>query len=72
MNKDFPPLVHRANTQKTMSQSSLEYVSVARKSSKELKDLADQLFLQASQLEEKKASPTSSEASTSHQPFDPF
>ena len=73
LNKDFPPPVHRANTQKTRSQSSLESVSVARKSSRELKDLADQLCLQASQLEEEeKASPASSEASTSHQPFDPF
>ena len=73
INKDFPPPVHRAITQKTRSQSSLESVLVAGKSSKELKDLADQLLLQASQLEEeKKASPASSKASTNHQPIDPF
>ena len=73
INKDFPPPVHRAITQNTRSQSSLEFVSIARKSSQELKDFADQLLLQASQLEEKeKTSPASSEASTNHQPFDSF
>ena len=73
INKDFPPLVHWAITQKTRSQSSLESVSVTGKSSRELKDLANQLLLQASQLEEKeKTSPASSEAFTSHHPFDSF
>ena len=72
LNKDFPP-VYNAITHKTRSQSSLEFFSVARKSSRELKDLADQLLLQASQLEEEeKASLASSEASTNHHPFDPF
>ena len=73
LNKDFPPLVHRAIAQKTRSQSSLEFVSVAKKSSKELEDLADQLLLQAFGLEEEeKTSLASSEASTSYHPFDPF
>ena len=73
INKDFPPPVHRAITQRRRSQSNLESILVIRKSSRELKDLADQLLLQASQLEEKeKTSPASSESSTSHHPFDPF
>ena len=73
INKDFPHPVHKVITLKTRSQSSLENVLVAEKSSRELKDLADQLLLQASQLEEEeKASPASSESSTSHKPFDPF
>ena len=73
INKAFPPPVHKAITLKTRSQSSLEIVSDAGESSRELKDLADQLLLQASWLEEEeKASPTSSKASTSHKPFDPF
>lgn len=56
-----------------MSQSSLESILVARESNKELKDFVDQLLLQAPQLEEKeKTSSASSEASTNHQPFNPF
>ena len=73
INKDFPPPVHKAIAQKSRSQSSLESVSIVKKSSKELKDLAGQLLLQASQLEaEEKDSPTSSKASTSHQLINPF
>ena len=68
INKDFPPPVHRAIAQKSRSQSSLESVSVAEKSSRELKDLASQLLFQASKLEEEEnASLASSEASTGHQ-----
>ena len=73
LNKDFLPQVHRPISQKTRSQSSLESISVAGKSSKEIKDVANQLLPQALQLEkEKKVYPTSSEASTSHYPFNPF
>ena len=39
-NKDFPPLVQRAIAHNTRSQSSLDSVQIAGKSSKELKDLA--------------------------------
>ena len=48
IDKDFPTPVHIAIIQKTRSQSSLESVTVVKKSSRELKDLADQLLLQAS------------------------
>lgn len=72
INKDFPPSVSRPIAQKTRSQSSLEFVSVIRKSSKEIKDLANQLLLQVSQLEkEERVSPTSSEESTSILPLIP-
>ena len=40
IHKDFPPPVQRAIAYNTRSQSSLDSVQIARKSSKELKDLA--------------------------------
>ena len=46
VHKDFPPPVQRTIAHKTRSQSSLDSVQIAGKSSKELKDLAQQLILQ--------------------------
>ena len=72
-NKDFPPLVQRAIAHNTRSQSSLDSVQIAGKSSKELKDLAQQLLLQSEQLElVEKNSPASSEALVSHCPNNPL
>ena len=73
IHRDFPPPVQRAIAHNTRSQSSLDSVQIARKSSKELKDLAQQLLLQSEKLEsEEKNSPASSEASVNHVPVDPF
>ena len=47
LNKDFPPQVQKAISQLSRSQSSLDSIQVAGKSSKELKDLAKQLLLQS-------------------------
>ena len=73
IHKDFPPPVQKAIAHSTRSQSSLDSVQITRKSSKELKDLAQQLLLKSQQLEsEEKNSPASSEASCSRAPIDPF
>ena len=73
VHKDFHPLVQKAITHNTRSQSSLNSIQIARKSSKELKDLAQQLLLQSKQLEsEEKNSLASSEASVSHCPNNPL
>ena len=73
LNKDFPPQVQKVIAQPTRSQSSLDSIQVAGKSSKELKDLAKQLLLQSKQLEsEEKGSPASSEASINHCPNNPL
>ena len=73
VHKDFPPLVQKAIAHNTRSQSSLDFVQITGKSSKELKDLAQQLLLQSEQLEsEEKNSPASSEASVSHCPNNPL
>ena len=72
-NKDFPPLVQRAIAHNTRSQSSLDSVQIAGKSSKELKDLAQQLLLQSEQLKlVEKNSLASSEALVSHCPNNPL
>ena len=64
LHDDFPSPVQRAIAHCTRSRSSLDCVQIAGKSSKELKDLAQQLLLQSKQLEsEEKNSPASSEAS---------
>ena len=64
LHDDFPPPVQRAIAHCTRSRSSLDSVQIAGKSSKELKNLAQQLLLQSKQLEsEEKNSPASSEAS---------
>ena len=73
VHKDFPPPIQRAIAHSTRSQSSLDSVQIARKSSKEIKDLAQQLLLQLKQLEsEEKNYPASSEASVSHYPNNPL
>ena len=71
--KDFPLPVQKPIAHCTRSQSSLDSVQISGKSSKELKDLAQQLLLQSEQLESaEKNSPASSEASCSRAPVDPF
>ena len=73
LHNDFPPPVSRAIAHCTRSQSSLDSIQISKKSSKELKDLAQLLLLQSAHLESvEKNSPASSEASCSNVPFDPF
>lgn len=73
IHRDFPPPVQRAIAHNTRSQSSLDSVQITGKSSKELKDLAQQLLLQSKKLElEEKNSSASFEASVNHDPVDPF
>ena len=73
IHSDFPPPVQKAIAHNTRSQSSLDFVQIAGKSSKELKDLAQQLLLQSEKLEsEEKNSPASSEASVNRVLVDPF
>ena len=65
--------ISRVIAYNTRSQSSLNSVQIAGKSSKELKDLAQQLLLQSEKLEsEEKNSLASSKASVNHNPIDPF
>ena len=71
--KDFPLPVQKLVAHCTRSQSSLDSVQISGKSSRELRDLAQQLLLQSEQLEsEEKSSPASSEASCNRVPIDPF
>ena len=73
IHKEFPPPVPKVIAYSTRSQSSLDSVQIAGKSSKELKDLAQQFLLQSQQLEsEEKNFPASSEASCNCAPIDPF
>ena len=73
LHNEFPPPVPRAIAHCTRSQSSLDSVQIAGKSSKELKNLAQQLLFQSEQLEsEEKNSPASLEASVNRDPIDPF
>ena len=73
IHKDFLPPVQRAITHNTRSQTSLDSVQIAGKSSKELKDLTQQLLLQSEQLESvEKNSPAFLEASVCHYPNDPL
>ena len=66
-------LVQWAIAHNTRSQSSLDSVQIAGKSSKELKDLAQQLLIQSEKLEsEERVSSASSEASVNRNPVDPF
>ena len=71
--KDFPLPIQKSIAHCTRSQSSLDSVQISGKSSKELRDLAQQLLLQSEQLEsEEKNSPASSEASCNLAPVSPF
>ena len=77
--RDFAPSVKKAISNKTAiayrtrSQSSLDSVQIAGKSSKELRDLGQQLLLQSEQLESaEKNSPASSEALVGYCPNDPL
>ena len=73
MYTDFPLPVQKPIAHCTRSQSSLGSVQISGKSSKELKDLAQQRLLQSAQLESaEKNSPASSEASCNRVPIDPF
>ena len=73
IHRDFPPPIQRAIAHNTRSQSSLDSVQIARKSSKELKDLDQQLLIQLEKLESKeRVSPTSSEALVNRNLVDPF
>ena len=71
--KDYPPPVQKPVALRTRSQSSLDSVQITGKSSKELKELAQQLIAHSQQLEsEEQISPTASEGSVNHNPEDPF
>ena len=79
IHKDFPPPIQKAISHKTViahrtrSQSSLDSVQIARKSSKELRDLGQQLILQSKQLESvEKNSHASFEASVGYCPNNPL
>ncbi|KAL4602908.1 hypothetical protein ACB092_10G087100 [Castanea dentata] len=71
--EDYPPPVQKPISHRTRSQSSLDSVQITGKSSKELKELAQQLIAHSQQLEsEEQVSPTASEGSVNHDPIDPF
>ncbi|KAL4600574.1 hypothetical protein ACB092_11G208600 [Castanea dentata] len=71
--KDYPPPVQKPIAHRTRSQSSLDSVQISGKSSKELKELAQQLIAHSQQLEsEEQISPTASEGSVNHDPIGPF
>ena len=71
--KYFPLPVQRPIAHCTRSQLSLDSVQISGKSSKELKDLAQQLLLQFEQLESaERNSPASSEASCNLVPVNPL
>ena len=73
IHRDFPPPIQRAISHNTRSQSSLDSIQIIGKSSKELKDLAQQLLLQSEKLEsEEKNSPASSKALVNHVPVGSF
>ena len=70
IHKDFPPPIQKviicktAVAHRTRSQFSLDSIQITGKSSKELRDLGQQLILQSKQLKSaEKNSPASSEAS---------
>ena len=76
---NFPPPIQKAITcqttisHRTRSQTSLDSVQISGKSSKEFRDLGQQLILQSEQLESaEKNSPASSEASVGFCPNDPL
>ena len=76
---NFPPPTQKVITyqtaiaHRTRSQTSLDSVQISGKSSKEFRDLGQQLILQSEQLESaEKNSPASSEASVGFCPNDPL
>ena len=79
IHKDFPPSIQKAISHKTIiahrtrSQSSLDSVQIVGKSSKELRDLGQQLILQSEQLESvEKNSPAFSKASVGYYSNNPL
>ncbi|KAL4600127.1 hypothetical protein ACB092_11G175600 [Castanea dentata] len=71
--KDYPPPIQQPIAHRTRSQSSLNLVQITEKSSKELKELAQQLMAHSQQLEsEEQVSPSTSVASVNHNPIDPL
>ena len=73
IHKDFPPPIQKTIAHRTRSQSSLDSVQIAGKSSKELRDLGQQLILQSEQLKSaEKHSLTSSEALVGYCPNNPL
>ena len=73
MYEEYPLPVEKPIALRTRSQSSLDSVQISGKSSKELKELAQQLIAQSQQLEsEEQVSPTDSIGSVNQDPGDPF
>ena len=73
MYEEYPPPVEKPIALRTRSQSSLDSVQISGKSSKELKELAQQLIAHSQQLEsEEQNSPTASVGSVNHDPSDQF
>ena len=73
MYEEYPPPVEKPIALRTRSQSSLDSVQISGKSSKELKELAQQLIAHSQQLEsEEQNSPTASVGSVNHDPSDLF
>ena len=73
MYEDYPPPVEKPIGLRTRSQSSLDSVQITGKSSKELKELAQQLIAHSQQLEsEEQGSPTASIGSVNQDPIDSF
>ena len=73
MYEEYPPPVEKPIALRTRSQSSLDSVQISGKSSKELKELAQQLIARSQLLEsEDQVSPAASEGSVNHDPTDPF
>ncbi|KAL4595341.1 hypothetical protein ACB092_12G085200 [Castanea dentata] len=71
--RDYPQPIQQPIAHRTRSQSSLDSVQIAGKSSKKLKELAHQLIAHSHQLEsEEQVSPTALVASVNHNPIDPF
>ena len=73
MYEEYPLPVEKPIAMRTRSQSSLDSVQISGKSSKELKELAQQLIAQSQRLEsEEQVSPTDSIGSVNQDPGDPF
>ena len=73
MYEEYPLPVEKPIAMRTRSQSSLDSVQISGKSSKELKELAQQLIAQSQQLEsEEQVSPTDSIGSVNQDPGDLF